>query len=76
MKRRRDRALELLDTCDLADCIEGGRPTWIPSDIWRKLIHDNWTTSNFKELSKKNKKNRLNKKDGDVTYHVGGSICT
>ena len=27
MKRARDRVLELLDTSDLVDCIEGGRPT-------------------------------------------------
>lgn len=71
MKRARDKALELLDTGDLADCIDGGRRNWIQQAIWKRHICDHWETSKFKELFKKNKKKWLTMKDGDVTHHVG-----
>lgn len=73
MKRARDRALEYLDTSDLADCIEENRLTWIPTAIWERLICDHWATNKFKVILQKN---RLTKKDGDLTRHVGRSIST
>ena len=72
----RDRALELLDTGDLTQCIDGGRPTWITVEIWERLIREHWATDTFRELSAKNRENRLTIKDGEVTRHVGGSIST
>lgn len=59
MKRAMDRALELLNTGDLTNCIEEGRPNWIQLTIWERLIHHRLATNKLKELSKKNKKNRL-----------------
>lgn len=76
MKQARDRALELLNMGDLADCIKENHPNWIQSAIWEKLIHDHWPTNEFKELFDKNKKNMLKKKDSDLTRHVGGSVNT
>ena len=76
MKRLRDRALELLETGDLTQCIDGGRPMWITEAIWERLIRDHWATDRFRELSEKNRQNRLTIKDGEVTRHVGGSIST
>ena len=75
-KRVRDRALELLDTGDLTQCIDGGRLMWITEAIWERLIWDHWATDRFRELSQKNRQNRLNIKDGEVTRHVGGSMST
>lgn len=38
MKYVRDRTLDLLDTSDILDYIEGGLPNWIPQTIWEWLI--------------------------------------
>lgn len=67
-----NRALELLNMGDIADCIEEGQPNWIQQSILKRLIHVHWATNEFKEPFEKNKKNRLTKKDGDLTHHVGG----
>lgn len=40
MKITNNRELELSYIGDLADCIEEGRPNWIPPEIWESLIHD------------------------------------
>ena len=53
MKRVRDRALEHLDTGDLTQCIDGGRPMWITEEIWERLIRDHWATDRFREVSQK-----------------------
>ena len=64
----------MLDPDNDLQCIDGGRPTWIPPSIWERLIRDQWAADIFKELSEKNTQNRLTIKDSEVTRHVGGSI--
>lgn len=76
MKRVRDRALELLNTGDLEDCIEESRPNRIQLAIWERLIHDHWATNEFDKRFEKNRKNRLMKKECDLTRHVGGPVNT
>lgn len=68
--------MELLNRGDLADCIEKGQPNWIQVAIWERLIHDHSAINEFKQLSEKNKKNRLTIKDNDLTRYVGGSMST
>lgn len=76
MKRAGDGALELLNIGDLADCIQESRPNWIQLAIWERLIRDHWATNEFNKLFEKNRKNRLTKKEGNLTHHGGGSVST
>ena len=74
MKNARDGALAHIGTGSLLDCLEEGRPAWIRSDIWERLVREHWATDRFQALSETNKKNRLTEKDGSITRHVGGSV--
>ena len=74
MKRVRDGALAHIGTGSLSDCLEEGRPAWIRSDIWERLVREHWATDRFQALSETNKKYRLTEKDGSITRHVGGSV--
>ncbi|GAU44814.1 hypothetical protein TSUD_400330 [Trifolium subterraneum] len=47
------------------------RPSWIGEDAWKKL-EDEWKKPEYKEISKRNKKNRASTKGGSVC--TGGSI--
>lgn len=49
---------------------EGG-PKWIQPYSWERPINDHLVANKFKELSKKNTKNGLTKKDNGLTCHVG-----
>lgn len=73
MKQARDAPLAQLDTGDIADCMEEGRPTWIQSNIWERLIREQQATNRFQELSEKNK-NQMTKKNGDASGSVSLEI--
>lgn len=53
---------------------KGNGPSWIPPEVWNKLIDDYWSGPKWEKKSEAARNNRLTVKEDSISKHSGGSI--